>query len=40
MFYIAAGIYALATLVFLVLGSGKVQEFDSKKYKKKFSFLY
>ena len=40
MFYIPAGIYALAAFFFLVFGSGKVQEFDSKKYKKRCSFLY
>lgn len=40
MFYIPAGIYALAAAFFLLFGSGTVQDFDSKKYKKKFSFLY
>ena len=40
MYYIPSVIYVVATLNFLIFSSGEVQKFDSKKYKKKYCFLW
>ena len=40
MYYIPSAIYVVATVIFLIFSSGETQKFDSKKYKKKYCFLW